>query len=210
MTNERIRILIVDDHDLARAGLKGLLEDEADMVVVGEARSGIDAVSAYRACQPTVVLMDIRMPTFDGIQATAALLREDAKAKVLVISSYDTEEEVFRVHEAGAKGYLLKESRRAEILEAVRSVATGGRHTPPSVAERLESRKRGPTLSSRERQILQLLHKGRNNREIAESLALSPGTVRMYVSQILEKIGASNRTEAVTLGLARGLISPGD
>lgn len=210
MSAERIRVLIVDDHDLARAGLKGLLDDEADIQVVAEASSGVDAVAKYKQSLASVVIMDVRMPQFDGIQATAALLREDPKAKVLVISSYDTEEEVFRAHEAGARGYLLKESRAVEILEAVRTVASGGRYTPAAIAERLDNRKRGPTITSRERQILQLLHKGHNNREIAEVLDLSAGTIRMYVSQILQKLGAANRTEAVTISLQRGLISASD
>lgn len=134
MSVDTIGVLIVDDHDLARAGLRGLLEDEPDVDVLGELESGFDVVAAYRTLAPTVVLMDLRMPAFDGIHATAALLREYPDAKVLIISSFGTQEDVFRAHQSGARGYLLKESRRPLILEAVRRVAEGQKFTPPALA----------------------------------------------------------------------------
>ncbi|MDX2019782.1 MAG: response regulator transcription factor [Deltaproteobacteria bacterium] len=210
MSVDTIGVLIVDDHDLARAGLRGLLEDEPDIDVLGELESGFDVVAAYRTLAPTVVLMDLRMPAFDGIHATAALLREYPDAKVLIISSFGTQEDVFRAHQSGARGYLLKESRRPLILEAVRRVAEGQKFTPPALAELVELHKSRPALTSRDRQILQLLQVGLNNSEIAERLALSPGTVRMYVSRIFEKVGAANRTEAVSLCIRRGLLPPAD
>lgn len=208
MQSSRIRVLVVDDHELARAGLRGVLEDEGDIEVVAEGRDGVEALALYQQHRPDVVLMDVRMPHYDGIQATASICREDPRARVLVISSYDTEEEVFRVNEAGARGYLLKEARAKEVIEAIRAVAGGGRYLPPVIAARLAGRKEAPVLNARERQVLQLVQRGLSNPEIGAELALSMGTIRMYVSQILDKLGAANRTEAVSIAIARGLIRP--
>jgi two-component system, NarL family, response regulator len=201
-----IRLLLCDDHDLARAGIRGVLEDEGDIEVLAEARDGVAAVALYRAHKPDVVVMDVRMPNLDGVRATSAILHEFPQARILVLSSYDTEEDVFRACEAGAAGYLLKESSADDIVKAIRVVAGGGKHLPPALAEALSRRSSGPQLTVRERQILERLHEGQKNSEIAEALGLSAGTVRMYVSQVLEKLGSSNRTEAVAEGLRRGIL----
>ncbi len=202
----KIRVLVADDHFVARFGLKGLLEDQPDMDVVGEARSGAEAVAAARQNRPDVVLMDLRMPGLDGVQATSAILRDDPSAKVLIISSYDTEVEVLRVHEAGAAGYVMKEAEPDEILTAVRTVAAGGKYLPANIQARLDQGAEHGKLNARDLRILQYIGAGLSNKEIAEKLSLTAGTVRIYVSNILTRLGVSNRAEAVSLGIARGLV----
>jgi two-component system, NarL family, response regulator len=205
-TPAKIRLLLCDDHDLARAGIRGVIEDEGDIEVLAEARDGVAAVALFRNHKPDVVVMDVRMPNLDGVRATNAILHEYPDAKILILSSYDTEEDVFRACEAGAAGYMLKESNAEDIVKAIRIVADGGKHLPAALAESLARRSSVPQLTVRERQILERLHEGQKNSDIAEALGLSPGTVRMYVSQILEKLGSSNRTEAVAEGLRRGIL----
>jgi two-component system NarL family response regulator len=202
----KIRILIVDDHFVAREGLKSLIGGQPDMQVAGEARDGADVIAAYRAARPDVVLMDMRMPGLDGLRATAMLLQEDARACVLVVSSYDTVEEVGRAHDAGARGYVLKEAEGPELLRAIRAVHRGERYLPPAVAARLEARRDEERLNVRETQILQCVQKGLTNAEIAAQLELTPGTIRIYMSSLLAKLGARNRTEAVTVATAKGLL----
>lgn len=204
----RVRILIADDHFVARHGLKGLLDDQPDLRVVAEARSGAEAVTMFRQHRPDVVLMDLRMPGLDGVQATAAIVREDPGARVLIVSSYDTEADVLRVHEAGATGYVMKESEPEELLAAVRAVAAGDRYLPPHIRARLEQGVEHGRLPARDVKILDLISQGLSNREIAEKLSLTPGTVRIYVSNILARLNVSNRAEAVSLALKRGLIRP--
>lgn len=206
--NERgkIRILIVEDHFIARAGLRSLIGGEPDMEVVGEAADGAQVPALHRALRPDVVLMDLRLPRLDGLQATAALVREDPEACVLIVSSYDTDEDVGRAHDAGARGYVLKEAEGPELLRAIRAVHAGERYLPPVVAARLEARRAQQRLNAREMQILRLLQTGRTNAEIATELHLTAGTIRIYVSGILAKLGARNRVEAVSLAVAKGLL----
>ncbi len=203
-----IRVLIADDHFVARFGLRGLVSDQPDMEVVGEAKTGAEAVTLYRQIRPDVVLMDIRMPDLDGIQATLAISRDDAGARILIVSSYDTEADVQKVHAAGAAGYVMKEAEPDELLQAIRTVAGGGRHVPPAIAARLAVGATQIQPSPRDLEIVQLIGDGLSNKQIAEKLDLTAGTVRIYVSQILGRLGAANRAEAVTIALRRGLIPP--
>jgi two-component system NarL family response regulator len=206
----KIRVLIADDHFVARFGLKGLMEDQGDIEVVGEAKTGAEAVTLARQYKPDVVLMDLRMPGLDGVQATAAVLREDPKARVLIVSSYDTEADVLRVNEAGAAGYVMKEAEPDEILKAVRAVAAGGKYLPANIQARLDEGAEHGKLNARDLRILQHIGEGLSNKEIAEKMGLTAGTVRIYVSNILARLGVSNRAEAVSLALARGLIRQTD
>jgi two-component system NarL family response regulator len=206
--SKKIRVLVADDHFVARFGLKGLLGDQPDLEVVGEAKSGAEAVTLARQSRPDVVLMDLRMPGLDGVQATAAILREDPKARVLIVSSYDTEADVLRVNEAGAAGYIMKEAEPEELLRAIRAVAAGGRYLPPNIQARLEEGAEHGKLNARDLRILQHIGEGLSNKEIAEKMSLTAGTVRIYVSNILARLGVANRAEAVSLAIRRGLIRP--
>lgn len=203
---DRIRVLIVEDHFIARFGLKGLINDQKDMVVAAEAANGAEAFTKYKESRPDVVLMDLRLPELDGIQATAAICREDPEARVLIFSTYDREDEVARALSAGARGYILKEADGRELLEAVRVVRAGGKYLRPGLAQRLAENAQRERLNARELQILQLMWRGLSNREIADELSLTHGTVRIYVSHVFEKLGVKKRTEAVAVGIERGLI----
>jgi len=205
----KIRLLIVDDHFIAREGLKTLIGGQDDMEVVQEACDGGEVLAAYRRAAPDVVLMDLRMPALDGLQATALLLREDPNACILILSSYDTDEDIGRAHDAGARGYILKEAKGPELLRAIRAVHARERYLPPMVAARLQSRSDEKRLNMRETQVLAFLQGGLTNTEIAARLGLTPGTIRIYVSSLLAKLGARNRTEAVTIATAKGLLKPG-
>lgn len=209
MSDARLRILIVEDHFIARFGLKGLLGDQPDMVVVGEAVSGVEAFNLFRKLRPDLVLMDLRIPELDGIQTTAAMMREDPAAKVLIVSTYDREEEVARALDAGARGYVLKDADGRELLSAIRAVAAGGRYMHPSLEQRVAQVAQREKLNVREIQILQLMWKGLSNRDIAATLGLTAGTVRIYASHIFSKLGVKKRTEAVSVAVARGLIREG-
>jgi DNA-binding NarL/FixJ family response regulator len=204
----KLRILVVEDHFITREGLRSLIGGEPDMEVVGEARDGAEALGLYRTLRPDVVLMDLRLPRLDGLQSTEALLRDDPRACVLIVSSYDTDEDVGRAHDAGARGYILKEAEGDELLRAIRTVHGGQRYLPPVIAARLEARRDEQRLSVRDRQILDYIHQGHTNGEIAELLHLAPNTVRVYVSALLGKLGARNRTEALARAVAKGLLKP--
>jgi two-component system NarL family response regulator len=205
-TEPKIRVVVVDDHYIAREGLKSLINSQADMETVGEAPDGAEALTVYRKTLPDVVLMDMRLPRLDGVASTAALLTAHPGARILILSSYDTEADVGRAHDAGALGYLSKEAEGAELLTAIRTVRRGRRYLPPALAARLENRRPEPRLGTRDTQILHLLQKGSTNEEIAAALELSKNTARVYVSSVLWKLGARNRTEAVTIAVTRGLL----
>jgi DNA-binding NarL/FixJ family response regulator len=207
MTRPRVRVLLVDDHPVVREGLASILGDESDMVVVGEAGTGWDAVRLHRQLQPDITLMDLRLPGLSGAEATAQILQESPDAKVIVFSSYSGDEDIFRCLRAGARAYLLKEMLRTELVAAIRAVLAGERYLPQAVRQRLQEREFCKELTAREQEILGLMVKGLRNREIAELLGLKEGTVRIHVSNILAKLGASDRTEAAVQAIARGIVS---
>jgi DNA-binding NarL/FixJ family response regulator len=214
-----IRVLLVDDQRLMREGLRILLELEPDLEIVGEAGDGQSALEAYADRQPDVVLMDVRMPGMDGVEATWRLHERWPDARVIILTTFDDDEYVFEGLRAGALGYLLKDVSGHDLAEAVRTVAAGGVLIEPSVARkvvtefaRMASPARPPDagladpLSEREQEILQLLAQGLSNREIAERLILAPGTVKNYVTTILQKLGVRDRTQAALRARELGLL----
>jgi DNA-binding NarL/FixJ family response regulator len=205
----RIRILIVDDHFTARIGLRVPLAAEPDLEVVSEAQNAAEAVDFYHRDRPDVVIMDYKLPDMTGVAAIAKIRGEFPEARVLMLTVFDGEEDIHRAVSAGALGYLTKSAGLAELLHAVRTVAEGLTYYPPEVAARLEARRRRGTLTTREEEILHHLVRGRSNKEIANAMDLSLGTIALHVSRILEKLGAVDRTRAATLAIERGIVRLG-
>lgn len=205
MVRSKIKLLLVDDHLVVRVGLRSLLETQPDMLVVGEAVGGQAAVEAYEKLQPDVVLMDLRMPQMDGAAATAVIRRRHPEARILVLTTFDNDEDIFRGLEAGAAGYLVKDTESAPLLETIRAIHAGKYTLPRDIAARLAQRRAAPELSPRELEVLLLIVKGNSNKEIGSRLDLAENTVKNHVKMILEKLGVSDRTQAVTTALQRGL-----
>ncbi|BCJ39179.1 DNA-binding response regulator [Actinocatenispora thailandica] len=204
-----IRVLLVDDHPVVREGLRGMLGAEADIEVVGEAGSAAEAVVAARAQDPDVVLMDLRMPNGDGVAATVAVLAQQPRCRVVVLTTYENDADILRAVEAGATGYLLKDAGRAELAQAIRAASRGETVLAPSVAAKLVSRLRSPVgLTSREIEVLRLVGAGRTNAEIGRALLISEATVKTHLLRTFGKLGVSDRTAAVTAALERGILPP--
>jgi DNA-binding NarL/FixJ family response regulator len=205
-----IRILIAEDQRIVREGLIALLEDESEVVIVGEASGGAEAVELFARLQPDVVLMDLQMPGVDGPEATRRIRQQSPDARILVLTTYATDECIFKALRAGARGYLLKDASADELLEALRAVHQGRTLLAPEVAARLVagvSAGAPEPLTARELEVLTLLGQGRSNGEIADTLTIAPRTVKVHVQNILGKLGASNRTEAVSIAVRQKLIS---
>ncbi len=205
----QIQILIVDDHPVVREGLAGMLTGQADMVVVGMAADGAAAVVLDARLSPDVVLMDLRMPGLDGVGAIQAIKQQRPLANILVLTTYDSDADIVRAVEAGATGYLLKDTPREELFRAVRAASRGESVLAPAVAARLMTRMRAPAkenLSAREIEVLQLVAAGNNNQEIGKTLHVSTATVKTHLIHIFEKLGVGDRTSAVTVALERGII----
>jgi two-component system NarL family response regulator len=202
-----IRILIADDHAVVRDGLAAVLDYQPDMTVVGHARDGREAVEQFRELKPGVAIMDLAMPVMDGVQAIGAIRDEFPDARIVVLTTYDGDEGIFRALENGAKGYLLKDCSTADLLDAVRTVHTGGTHVSVHAASQLAARAMGGrSLSPREIEVLQRIAEGKSNKEIAALLFISEGTVKTHVLSIHEKLGVSDRTEAVVTAIKRGIL----
>jgi DNA-binding NarL/FixJ family response regulator len=208
MTNGKIRVLVVEDHMVARMGLNTLIDNEEGMCVIGEAKAGAEGVEKAFALRPDVVVMDLRMPGVDGIAATDLIVKQDPNIKVLVFSSFDAESDVVRARDAGASGYILKNSEGDELLHAIREVHAGRRYFPEGIAERLEMGDQMTALGTRDQQLLEYLVRGLNNPEIAKVSGLTRGTVRIYLTRLFGKLQVSNRTEAVTAAFQMGLVRP--
>jgi two-component system response regulator NreC len=215
----KIRLLIVDDHTLVRQGVRSLLEPEDDIEVVGEASGGREAVSKANDLKPDVVLMDLAMPDLNGMEATQLIRTQHPEVQVLALSMHGTDDYLFRVLEAGASGYVLKEADGAELVAAIRAVHAGGAFIYPSLAKRLveqfllrvgsgEERSSYDALTEREREVLALIGEGLTNEEIAGRLSLSVHTVQTHRSNIMEKLGLHNRAQLVTYAARVGLIHP--
>jgi DNA-binding NarL/FixJ family response regulator len=219
-----IGLLIVDDHPVVRDGLSGMFASSPEFAVLGQAGDGAEAIRLAQALEPDVILMDLRMPGLDGVAAITELARRGVAARVLVLTTYDTDSDVLAAIEAGATGYLLKDAPRAELVRAVRAAANGEAVLAPSVAARLMSRVRTPgrlggaagpgagaaeSLSSRELEVLELVASGNTNREAAARLFISEATVKTHLLHIYEKLGVSDRAAAVAEAYNRGLLTPG-
>jgi len=210
---EPIRIVVADDHPIVRAGIVGLLETAPGIEVVGEAADGAEAVELAASEHPDLVLMDLRMPGVDGASATASIVAAGHGTRVLVLTTYETDDHILAAIEAGASGYLLKAAPQAEILAGIRAVAAGETVLAPSIAAKLVSRVRAdaasvapPALSPREREVLALVAEGRSNPEIAKALYIGEATVKTHLLHAFEKLGVSDRTRAVTRAMELGLL----
>ena len=203
---DKLRIMLVDDHYLVRMGLASIIALEPDMTVCAEASTGEQAQALFRAQRPDVTLMDLRLPGMSGTDTVQAIREEYPEARIVMISTYVCDEEIYGALQAGAMAYLVKSVQREELMRAIRKAAAGQRHIPPEVATRLADRVSGSQLSTREVEVLRFLVSGRRNREIASALDIAEGTVKLHVSSILSKLGATDRTEAVTRALQRGIV----
>ena len=209
-----IRILVADDHPVVRDGLTAILSTQPDFTVVGEAANGLEVVQKYDALQPDVILLDLEMPEMDGVEALRRLREANPDIRVIVFTAFDTDERILNAVQAGAKGYLLKGAPRDELFNAIRVVHSGGVLLQPIVTSTLlqrisqeeQSAASVEPLTSRELEVLGLMSQGLQNKEIAAELVISERTVKFHVSSILSKLGAGNRTEAVTIAARQGLI----
>ena len=201
-----IRVMCVDDHPLVRKGVASILANEPDMELVAEASGGREAVEKYRELRPDVVLMDLRMPDMDGTDATRAIRGENPDARIIALTSYDGDQDIYRALEAGVRGYILKEMVHTEVVKAIRTVLSGKRLMPPEVAERLSEYFPQVALTPREVEVLSFVARGLANKVIAHKLGTANGTIKMHVQNILEKLGASDRTHAVTIAIERGIL----
>ncbi|WP_035615184.1 response regulator transcription factor [Haloferula sp. BvORR071] len=199
-----IRILLADDHPPLRAGLAAILNSQPDLEVVAEAGSGREVMTSTEAAD--VYVLDLRMPDGDGIQTIKDLIARDPAAKIMVLTTYDNEEDIFRALEAGARGYLLKDTTREEIITAVRQIHGGERYLPQAVAARLADRLIRPSLTPRELDVLRLVSRGRTNKEMASAMFISEETVKTHMKSLFQKLGVHDRAEAVSVSLQRGLI----
>ena len=206
MSKHSIRILIADDHYVVRMGLVALLQTEPDLEVVGEVGDGIQAFELYKKLEPDLVLMDVRMPRTDGITATRQIRELYPRARILMLTTYDGDDDIHQALSAGASGYLLKNSTRESLIPAIRAVAAGQRWIPQEVATRLAARKLFEELTPRELEVLEQLATGRANKQIADVLKISEHTVKDHLKNILGKLHVADRTEAVTAALQRGII----
>ncbi len=201
-----IRVMIADDHAIVRRGLVSIINDEPDLVIVGEYGNGLEALQHYEELAPDVVLMDLAMPVLDGTSATVKILEKDTQAKVIILTTYDEEEDVYRAMSAGAWGYLLKDAAPAELVSSIRRVVAGKKAIGPEAASMLAQRIGSLELTERELEVLQLLASGDGNKQIGTKLSIAPGTVKAHVANLFAKLGAQGRTEAVAIALRRGLV----
>jgi DNA-binding NarL/FixJ family response regulator len=202
---QAIRILVVDDHPLLRAGVAALIGTQEDMTIVGEATSGREAIESFRALRPEITLMDIQMPDMSGIDAIIAIRTEFSNAKVIVLTTYEGDALAYRALKAGARAYLLKGLVRKDLLHTIREVYAGHKHIQSEVAARLADHAADDRLTEREVEVLVLIGDGNSNKIIADKLSIAEHTVKGHVKSILSKLGASDRTHAVKLGLKRGI-----
>jgi two-component system, NarL family, response regulator len=205
MTAASIRVLIADDHPIVRHGLARMIDLTDGMEVVAEAETGVEAVRLFRQHQPDVALIDLRMPEMNGVDAIIAIREEFPNAQIAILTTYDTDEDIFRGLQSGAKGYLLKDSKMSELLDAIRKLHAGQKYIPPAVGAKLAERMSLPQLSDREREVLQQMSQGKANQEIGIELSISESTVKYHINNILSKLGVSDRTQAVLLAIKRGI-----
>jgi len=207
--HDAIRILIADDHLVVRIGLRSMIDTQPDMNVIAEAANGREAVALFRDHQPDVTLMDLRMPVMGGVEAVGVIHEEFPDARIIVLTTYDGDENIYRALQGGARAYLLKDIPREEFLDDIRAVYQGQYCIPPAVAARLAQRIPGPELSARELEVLKLIVEGMSNKEIASALSITESTVKNHVNSILSKLNVKDRTQAATTALRRGIVTLG-
>jgi len=205
-SDRRIRILVVDDHPMLREGIAAAIARQSDMILVGEAVNGREAIESFRTTRPDVTLMDLQMPDLDGVEAITAIRAEYPAARIIVLTTYKGDVQALRALKAGARGFLLKSAVRKEMVEAIRSVHAGRTVILPEVAQQIAEHAAADSLSEREVEVLQCVALGAANKQVAHQLGLSEETVKVHMKHILEKLHASDRTHAVTIGLGRGII----
>jgi DNA-binding NarL/FixJ family response regulator len=201
-----IRILCIDDHPLMREGIAAIIRNEPDMLLVAEASNGREAIQGFREHRPDVTLMDLRLPDISGIDAMVAIRTEFADARIIMLTTFEGDVEIRRALQAGAVSYMLKTMPRRQLVETIRRVYSGKKHIPPEIAAHLAEHMGDESLSKREVDVLQKIAGGNRNGDIAELLFISEETVKGHVKHIMEKLGASDRTEAVAIGIRRGII----
>jgi len=198
--------MIVDDHPIVRQGFAGMISTEPTMQVVAEAANGEQAIELFRKYRPDITLMDLRMPGMTGVQAIGEIRKQFPNSRIIVLTTYDGDEDIYRALQAGAQGYLLKDMYCDQILEAINTVHSGRRSIPAQIADRLAERIACQDLTSRELEVLELIAKGNSNKQVASILSITEPTVKGHVSNILGKLGAGDRTQAVTLAIQRGIV----
>jgi two-component system, NarL family, response regulator len=202
-----IRVLIADDHSIVRQGLATIIDRDPEMTVVAQAEDGQQAIALFREHQPDVTLMDLRMPQMFGVEAITAICSEFKQARIMVLTTYDGDEDIYRGLQAGAQGYLLKDAKPNELLNAIRTIHSGQKYVPPEVGAKLVQRMSNPKLSDRELDVLRLMAQGMSNQEIGAALNVGESTVKSHVNRILSKLGVSDRTQAVIVAIKRGIVS---
>jgi two-component system NarL family response regulator len=206
MSDNKIKIMVIDDQAVVRQGFVALINTVSDMVVVAEGTNGQQAIELYRLHRPDVTLMDLRMPELGGVEAIVAIRKEFPEARLIVLTTYDGDEDIYRSLRAGAQGYLLKDMFFEELEDAIRKVHAGARRIPAQVAERLAERMGSSDLTGREIEVLEQIVAGNSNKAIAQRLNISEATVKSHINSILSKLGVSDRTQAATTALQRGLV----
>ncbi len=201
-----IRLLIADDHPVVRRGLAAVLDDQEDIEVVAQASNGREAIAQFRQYQPDVAILDLQMPEIKGVEAIATIRREFPTACIIMFTIYDTDEDIYQGLRAGARAYLLKDTPLEEIMEVIRAVCEGNRYIPSPISKKYIAHSERPQLSERERQVLELLATGKNNKAIGESLGITEHTIRFHITNLITKLGASDRTDALVIAMRRGLI----
>ncbi len=205
-SNAPIRLLIVDDHPVVVAGLTSMLGMQPDLEVLGAASSGDEALEFIRNREVDILLLDLRMPGMGGVDTLRALVRDRSRARAIILTSFETDEDIYRAVQAGAQGYLLKDAPQSDMIDAIHTVFAGKRYFPRSIAERLAERMLRTDLTARELEVLQMLARGLTNKEIGRALRISGNTVRNHVNNIIAKLDVSDRTEAATTAIHRGMI----
>ena len=203
---EKIRVLIADDHTTFLAGLTSIIDMERDMIVVAQATDGRQAADQWRKHRPGVTLLDLRMPMLDGVGVIDEIRREDASARIVILTTYDSDNDIYRAIKAGAKGYLLKDARREELVDCIRKVNGGETCIPPALMQKLVTGMSSEPLTDRETEVLQLLAQGKSNKEIATKLFISEFTVKGHLRSIFTKLNVLSRTEAISSATRRGLV----
>lgn len=207
-STSHIRVLVADDHAIVREGLVAILNRQPDIRVVAEAPDGKTALATWDRLRPDVTLLDLRMPDMDGVEVAAALHRRDPRAKVIILTTFDGDEDIARGIAAGASAYLLKDATPDELAHCVRTVRGGEVYIPPALAGRLAIHLQSDPLTAREREVLEELGRGHSNRAIAESLGIAEGTVKLHMKSILSKLDASSRADAIVIAIKRGYLKP--